>query len=142
MKLIPYLWAGLVGGVLMGAVSEIGYRLKLFQMGLVTTDGTFAAKILNLKTETKMIIGLGVPIHLATGMAFGFGYGLLCLVFYLEPKAWSNIALYTFFLWICMLLTALPIAGQGLMGQKAGRRVWFEQLLVHVLFGMGFWWAL
>jgi len=41
-----------------------------------------------------------------------------------------------------MLLTALPIAGQGLMGQKAGRRVWFEQLLVHVLFGMGFWWAL
>lgn len=142
MNLIPNLWAGLVGGVLMGIVSEIAYRLKLFQLGLITTDGTFAAKMLHLKTGTKVILGLGIPIHLATGMAFGVGYGLYCLVFALDPTVWTNLAIYTFFLWICMLLTALPIAGQGVMGYKAGRRVWFEQFLVHVLFGAGFWWAL
>jgi hypothetical protein len=142
MILVPYLLAGLVGGVLMGFVSEIGYRLKLFQMGLITTDGAFAAKMFGLKTAPKIIYSLGIPIHLATGVAFGLGYGILCLVFALEPQVLSTLVIYTFFLWLCMLLIALPIAGQGFMGHKAGRRVWWEQFLVHLLFGAGFWWAL
>lgn len=141
MDLVPYLLAGLVGGVLMGFVSETGYRLKLFQLGLITADGAFAAKMLGLKTAPKVIYGLGIPIHLVTGMAFGLGYGLLSLVFAMEPHTLSNLIIYTFVLWLCMLWIALPIAGQGFLGQKAGRRVWWEQFLVHLVFGAGFWWS-
>jgi hypothetical protein len=142
MNLVPYVWAGLVGGVLMGFASEIGFRLKLFQLGLITADGAFAAKMLGLKTAPKVIYGLGIPIHLATGVVFGLGYGILCLVFALDPQVLSTLVIYTFFLWLSMLFIALPIAGQGVMGQRAGRRVWWEQLMVHIMFGAGFWWGL
>jgi hypothetical protein len=142
MNLVSYILAGLVGGVLMGFVSEIGYRLKLFQLGLITADGTFAVKMMKLTTGSKVIYGLGIPIHLATGMVFGLGYGLISLVLTFDPHILSNLLIYTFFLWLCMLLIALPIAGHGFLGQKAGARVWWEQFLVHLLFGAGFWWAL
>jgi hypothetical protein len=142
MNLVPYVLAGLVGGILMGFVSEIGFRRKIFQLGLISADGAFGAKMLGLKGEPKVIYGLGIPIHLATGMAFGLGYGVLCLVFALDPHALSNLVIYTFFLWLCMLLIALPLAGQGFLGNKAGRRVWWEQILVHIMFGAGFWWGL
>ena len=89
-----------------------------------------------------MIYGLGIPIHLATGVVFGLGYGILCLVFALDPQVLSTLVIYTFFLWLSMLFIALPIAGQGVMGQRAGRRVWWEQLMVHIMFGAGFWWGL
>jgi hypothetical protein len=52
------------------------------------------------------------------------------------------VVVYVFILWIAMLLVALPIAGQGIMGKKISKTVWAEQLILHVIFGLGFWWAL
>jgi len=40
------------------------------------------------------------------------------------------------------LAVALPIAGQGFMGNKIRRSVCLEHLVLHVIFGIGFWWAL
>jgi hypothetical protein len=44
--------------------------------------------------------------------------------------------------WLAMLVTALPMAGQGFMGKKIHRYVWFEQLILHIVFGFSFRWAL
>jgi hypothetical protein len=41
-----------------------------------------------------------------------------------------------------MLFVALPIAGQGSFGKKVGNSVWLEQLFLHAVFGVAFWWAL
>ena len=41
-----------------------------------------------------------------------------------------------------MLLTALPVAGQGFFGKKLHRYAWIEQLFLHIVFGLSFWWAL
>ena len=142
MDLANFLLAGLAGGILMGLVAEIGYRSGLFQMSLFVVDGEFALNLFGAKHNRTLVYMLGIPIHLVTGAVFGLGYGLLCLLFQLYPEDPVAIAIYTFFLWIGMLCCALPIAGQGWMGRKAGNRVWFEQFLVHLAFGIGLWWAL
>jgi hypothetical protein len=49
------------------------------------------------------------------------------------------IALYVFMLWISMLFVALPIAGQGFLGRRLGLLTWLEQLVLHVIFGIGLW---
>jgi hypothetical protein len=142
MDLADFLLAGLAGGILMGLVAEIGYLCRWFQMSLFIVDGEFALKILRAKSHRALVYALGIPIHLVTGTVFGLGYGLLCHYLPIDPRDILVVAIYTFFLWIGMLCCALPIAGQGWMGQKAGNRVWFEQLLVHLAFGIGLWWVL
>ena len=142
MPLVDFLTAGLVGGILMGLVAEIGYRTGLFQMSLFVVDGEFALNLLGVKHNQSLVYALGIPIHLVTGTVFGLGYGLMHLFLPVYPKDPVIVAIYTFILWISMLFCALPIAGQGWMGRKAGNRVWFEQLVVHTAFGLGLWWAL
>jgi hypothetical protein len=41
-----------------------------------------------------------------------------------------------------MLAIALPAAGQGFLGRKIRGHVWLEQLILHIVFGFNFWWAL
>lgn len=45
----------------------------------------------------------------------------------------------TFMLWLSMLFVALPIAGQGLLGRKLGSLIWLEQIVLHIIFGIGLW---
>ncbi len=142
MQLTDFLTAGLVGGILMGLVAETGYRSGLFRMSLFLVDGEFALKLLGLKHSRSLAYLLGLPIHLMTGTMFGLAYGLLCRFIPLNPHDPVTVTIYTFFLWISMLFCALPIAGQGWMGRKAGNRVWFEQFFVHIAFGVGLWWVL
>jgi hypothetical protein len=52
------------------------------------------------------------------------------------------IAFYVFLLWLSMLFVALPIAGQGFLGIKLGPVTWIEQMVLHVVFGIGLWGAL
>lgn len=142
MQLMDFMVAGLAGGVLMGVLAEVGYMTTLFKMSLFRVDGEFALKLLGLKYRRSWVYVLGIPIHLITGTVFGLGYSFFNLVFPLDPKDLSTVAIYTFILWVSMLCCALPIAGQGWLGQKAGNRIWLEQFLVHIAFGVGLWWAL
>ena len=52
------------------------------------------------------------------------------------------IALYMVLLWLSMLFVALPVAGHGFLGRRLGTAAWIEQLLLHMVFGMGLWFTL
>jgi hypothetical protein len=134
--------AGLITGILMGIATEIGYRLGLLRSNLVIVDGSFALRLMNRAEGGVAIYVLGTVIHLVTSAVFGIVYVILAKLFGFETRLAPAIIVYVFVLWVAMLLVALPVAGQGIMGQKIGKVVWAEQLILHVIFGLGFWWAL
>jgi hypothetical protein len=82
---------------------------------------------------------LGIPVHLFTSVSFGIGYVILISLFKLDFLNRWLIALYVFMLWLSMLFVALPTAGQGLFGRKLGSLTWLEQMVLHVIFGIGLW---
>jgi hypothetical protein len=49
------------------------------------------------------------------------------------------IAICIFLFLLAMLFVALPIAGQGVLGKKAGKAVWLKQLFRKAVFGVTFW---
>ncbi|OPL10568.1 MAG: hypothetical protein AVO38_04990 [delta proteobacterium ML8_D] len=134
--------AGLMAGVFMGMANEIGHRLGLFSSNLVRVDGSFALRSLNRAENEAAVYVLGTVVHLLTSVVFGTVYVILAGLFGFEARLAMAIIVYVFVLWISMLLIALPVAGQGIMGQKIGKAVWAEQLILHTVFGLGFWWAL
>jgi hypothetical protein len=142
MSIIDGLLAGLIAGIIMIVVSEIGYRLKLIKGNLVIIDGSFAWRMIAGKNNAGGIIILGIIIHLITSLIFGLVYALLTRIVKFESRSVMPIAIYIFLLWLAMLFVALPIAGQGLFGKKVGNSVWIEQLFLHAVFGVAFWWAL
>jgi hypothetical protein len=142
MSLVNGMVAGLVAGIIMIIVSEIGYRLKLIKGNLVIIDGSFAWRMMAGKSQTSGIFILGILIHLITGLVFGLVYAILARIVEFESRSLIFIAIYVFLLWLAMLFVALPIAGQGLFGKKVGNKVWLEQLFLHAVFGIAFWWAL
>jgi hypothetical protein len=142
MSIIDGLVAGLIAGIFMIVVSEIGYRLGLIRGNLVIIDGSFAWRMIAAKNNTVGTYILGILIHLITSLVFGLVYALLTRIVEFESRSVMLIALYIFLLWLAMLFVALPIAGQGLFGKKVGNSVWLEQLFLHAVFGVAFWWAL
>jgi len=38
-----------------------------------------------------------------------------------------------------MIFFALPVAGQGLLGKRAAASAWYEQLVLHAVFGTLLW---
>ena len=142
MSIIDGMVAGLIAGIIMIVVSEIGYRLKLIKGNLVIIDGAFAWRMIAGKNNTVGIYILGILIHLITSLVFGLVYALLTRIVEFESRSVMLIAIYIFLLWLAMLFVALPIAGQGLFGKKVGNSVWLEQLFLHAVFGVAFWWAL
>jgi len=133
--------AGILAGIFMGIVSEIGYRLGVLRASLPIVDGSFAAKLLKVKPETWRVYILGAPIHLVTSAIFGIVYYALGLALDFEPSSPGVITAYVAILWLSMLFVALPAAGQGFLGSKMGQFAWLEQLVLHIVFGIGFWWA-
>ena len=134
--------SGLVAGTLMGLISHAGFKLGIFKSSLFIIDGTFVQRILRLKHQAKQAVVLGIPVHLATSMSFGIGYVMPVTIFSLNLlNAWL-IMFYTFILWLSMLFVALPTAGQGFLGKKLGPLTWLEQMILHIVFGIGLWGAL
>ena len=142
MWLVEGLGAGFIAGILMGIATEIGYRLGLLKANLVIVDGSFALSLTNRSESNVAIYALGIVIHLLTSAVFGIVYVILAKLFGFDTRLILAIIVYVLVLWIAMLFMALPVAGQGIIGKKISGIVWIEQLVLHVIFGLGFWWAL
>lgn len=142
MTALAIVKAAIWAGILMGLASEVGNRIDLFSSNLFLIDGEFTLKKAGIKGEKAMTMGVGIVVHLMTSAAFGVLYLIFTGIFSLHAASLKIIFLYVFLLWLAMLFIALPIAGQGVLGNKIGKSVWLEQLILHVVFGFGFWWAL
>lgn len=133
--------AGIAAAVLMGLVSEVCYRAGLFRSSLFLVDGSFFFRFTG-KGAGKGLYLAGIPIHLITGAVFGAIYMAGTGFFRLDSFSPWLVALYFFLLWLSMLFIALPIAGQGIMGRNASAHTWIEQLFLHIVFGVGYYFAL
>jgi hypothetical protein len=142
MSALEIIAAGLIAGAFMGMVSEFGYRLGVSKSNLFITDGQFATRLIGRGDRSALTYPFGIGIHLVTSAAFGAVYFGITEPFEITLHSAQYIAPYVFVLWLAMLFTALPMAGQGLLGRKSGRFAWAEQLVFHFVFGIGFWWAL
>ena len=133
--------AGIIAAIVMGTLSELGYRLGIFKSSLFLIDGSFLLRFIG-KVTVKGQYMAGIPIHLFTGAVFGAIYGTGTGLFGLNPFLPWLVTLYFLLLWLSMLFIALPIAGQGIMGKKASPHTWLEQLFLHIVFGVGYYYAI
>ena len=134
--------AGLIAGVIMGSFSQLGYWLGILKSHLIVIDGKFALSKIKLGTTVQAVYASGILIHLITSIVFGIIYVLIAELVGFELRSIWPIATYVLVLWLTMLFTALPIAGQGFLGNKISRYAWLEQLVLHIIFGFSFWWGL
>lgn len=133
---------GVLGGLVMALVSDIAYRLRLFGSSMIVVDGSFTLRMMGKERGQQpipLLYPLGTIVHLATSGVFGAAYAVLTNLFQLDPRFLPLFCAYVVLLWLAMLFSALPIAGLGLLGRRAGRRTWLEQLFLHALFGLVFW---
>lgn len=136
--------AGALAGVIMGFLSHILFKGKKFKSSLILVDGSFFARSLKLKAGYGLLFFAGLVIHLVTSGVFGAIY--VALVTFLFPSipllspGW--IGLYVALLWLAMLFVALPVAGVGFLGSKAGSSTWLEQLVLHIVFYGLYWFFL
>ena len=142
MWIIDGIIAGLIAGVFMGLFSQIGYWLGIVRSHLIVVDGAFALEKIKLSSGTSATYAVGTIIHLVTSVVFGIIYVVIARIADFSLVSALAIAVYVFVLWLAMLFVALPIAGQGFFGMKIRRVVWLEQLVLHLIFGISFWWAL
>ena len=89
--------AGVIAGVFMAIVSEIGYVLGIFRSNLVIIDGTFAAKQLKQESNRTITYALGIFIHLCTSVVFGLVYSLFPRFLDFDSRSIYAIAPYVFF---------------------------------------------
>jgi hypothetical protein len=133
--LVAGLLAGVAAGLLMGFVSDVVYRCRIFRSSLLLIDGSFLIAFTKRPAPNSLLYLAGISIHLVTSAVFGAVYTLITGFLGLDPFSPGLVALYFFILWLSMLFIALPVAGQGVMGRKAHAATWFEQLILHVIFG-------
>ncbi len=126
--------AGVAAGVVMGVASDIATRLRIFRSSMFIVDGEFLLRTLGIRSNPGTVYRAGIPMHLATSGMFGAVYTLATALAGLQALSIPLTALYVLFLWLSMLFFALPAAGQGFFGSKAGRSTWLEQLALHVVF--------
>jgi len=134
--------AAVIAGIFMYITSELGFRLGLSKSNLALIDGEFAIKSIRMQSSKLFSYLFGIPIHLVTSALFGVVYFGIIKGLDLNAPSAQVIAPYVLCLYLAMLFIALPVAGQGILGRKIGRSAWAEQLIYHVVFGIGFWWAL
>jgi hypothetical protein len=141
MIVLQGILAGLVGGILMGVVSEVFYRLDIFKSSILIIDGAFVTRFMKRGPDKMSTYLFGVPIHLLTSTTFGVIYMLGTHILKWGPHSAWILWPYVAMLWISMLFVALPVAGQGLLGIKASRFAWAEQLVLHFVYGAGLWFS-
>ena len=134
--------AGVLAGAIMGILSQLGYRAGYVKSHLIAIDGAFVLRTLRRGTGPRAVYVAGVLTHLVTSAVFGAAYLGIASVAGVNPRQALPVALYTSALWLAMLVVALPVAGQGFLGRRLRSPVWLEQLVLHVIFGTGLWWAI
>ena len=142
MWIVDGIIAGLIAGIVMGVFSQLGYWLGIIRSHLVVIDGSFLLQTINREAGMTATYTAGITIHLVTSIVFGIVYVVIARVAEFNYRSAVPVAVYVFILWLAMLAVALPVAGQGFMGKRIRGPVWLEQLGLHVLFGVSFWWAL
>lgn len=142
MWILDGFMAGTLAGISMGLVSEIGYRLGLIKSNLIVIDGQYGLTMLKLPYSKSMVYALGTVIHLITSIVFGVIYTTIAHFVGFGYQHLVVLPVYIVALWLAMLFTALPIAGQGIAGRNIRKYVWAEQAVLHIIFGIGLWWAL
>ena len=137
--MIDVVVAAVVAGILMAVAADAVYRAGIAQGNLLRVDGEFAFNMIGIQASDRRIYMAGFAIHLITSAAFGiilFAFGRITDADITGPHI---VVPYVFILWLAMLFAALPIAGQGLAGRKLGPATWMEQLVLHIVFGIGLW---
>lgn len=142
MWILHGLLAGVLAGTGMIIVSEAGYRSGIIKSHLVVVDGSFAVKLLKISPTLMLVYCSGIVIHLCTGAVFGIVYTGLAYYLNFDTHLLLAFLLYILFLWLAMLFVALPVAGQGFFGNRLGKYTWFEQFVLHCIYGLIFWWSL
>ena len=134
--------AGATSGVVMGLVSHICFRLRIFKSSLIVIDGSFFLRTLQLQDGQSLIFGTGLLIHLVTSGVFGALFVIAADFLGLDTLSPLLISAYVFLLWLSMLFIALPVSGEGILGRKSGPLAWLEQLILHMVFGGLYYMAL
>ncbi|MFC1874535.1 hypothetical protein ACFLY3_00020 [Chloroflexota bacterium] len=142
MWFLEGLVAGIIAGVFMIIISDICYRVGVFKSNLIIIDGSFALRLLKRQADQVSIYVSGIIVHLGTSAVFGGLYSIIAEIIGFEMELSLPITVYVIVLWIAMLYVALPVSGQGFMGNKIGKYIWVEQIVLHIVFGFGFWWSL
>ena len=135
MIILSAILAGLTAGAVMGTISALGRRLGLVKADLVQVDGAFTLRRLRRPVTGNGIWVAGSLVHLLTSAGIGLAYGVLAWLG-LPVLNWAGVAVFTFLLWLSMLFGALPVAGAGFLGGKAGRTAWLEHLVLEAIFGL------
>ena len=131
--------SGAASGIIMGLISDVLFRLKIFRSSLFVIDGSFFFRTLKLQGSPQVICGAGLIIHLITSGVFGAIYILASTFLGFDAKTVGSfmvISIYIALLWLSMLFIALPVAGEGFFGRKSGPLTWLEQLILHVVFSL------
>ena len=139
MSIGEYVSAALIAGVIMALATEAGYRLGIIRGNLLQVDGQFALNRISIKSISGLIYTAGITVHLITSAAFGAVLYAIAEIFNIDATSIKIVAPYVFVLWLAMLFSALPVAGQGFLGRKLADSVWIEQLGLHAIFGAGLW---
>ncbi|MHB8109875.1 MAG: hypothetical protein ACYDHW_07570 [Syntrophorhabdaceae bacterium] len=130
--------AGAAAGIIMGLISHILFKFRVFKSSLIVIDGSFLFRKMKKHAEPGLIATAGLAVHLVTSAVFGALYFVATGLLGISPPdaAWSfvHVSLYVVLLWLSMLFIALPIAGQGILGRRSGPYAWLEQLLLHGIF--------
>lgn len=126
--------AGVAAGAVMGVTSDVAARLSIFRSSMFVVDGRFLLTASGMKDSSVALYAAGIPMHLVTSGIFGALYPVAARFAGLETFSPALVALYVMFLWLSMLFIALPAAGQGFLGSRAGPLTWLEQLALHVVF--------
>ncbi len=142
MWIIDGILAGLIAGIIMGIFSQLGYWFGVVKSHLIVVDGAFALRMINRGSGTSATYAVGTIIHVVTSIVFGVVYIAIAQIAAFDVRMSLALTVYVFVLWLAMLAVALPVAGQGFMGKKIRSSVWLEQLVLHIIFGFGLWWAL
>lgn len=142
MTIMEFLLAAVIAGIAMAALTEIGVRQGTIKANLLLIDGEFALKMAGIRARRPLVSAVGVVVHLVTSAVFGAAYYVITRLLKVDPLNFAVLAVYVFVLWLSMLFIALPVAGQGLLGRRAADSAWWEQLVLHILFGVVLWMGL
>jgi len=139
MSVFEVVSAAVIAGICMALATEAGYRIGIIRGNLIRVDGEFALKRIGGELSPGLVYLVGTVVHLVTSAAFGLVLWIIAEVIDVAPDSVGLVAAYVFLLWLAMLLTALPVAGQGILGRRLADSVWIEQFFLHVLFFFVLW---
>jgi len=139
MTSIEVTTASVIAGIAMAMLTELGYRLGMIKANLLLIDGKFALNLAGIPARQPLVYIAGITVHLVASAAFGAAYYVITHLFDVDPSNVVVLATYVFLLWLSMIFFALPVAGQGLLGKRAAASAWYEQLVLHAVFGAVLW---